>query len=126
MSERGQLEVQVQRWTAAGIIDAETALRIIAFEAGQQRRASLRWPVFLAMAFGGILLAAGVTLFVAAHWGELSPLERFSLVLFLWAFFPLAGPLFATLSPPLRLPCTRWGRRRSVVRFSSRLRSSIS
>ncbi|HEY4711011.1 MAG TPA: DUF2157 domain-containing protein [Candidatus Acidoferrales bacterium] len=101
MSERGQLEVQVQRWTAAGIIDAETALRIIAFEAGQQRRLSLRWPVFLAMAFGGILLAAGVTLFVAAHWDELSPLERFSLVLFLVGIFHLGGALLANRFPAL-------------------------
>jgi uncharacterized membrane protein len=101
MSERGQLEVQVQRWTEAGIIDAEAAARIIAFEAGQQRRASLRWPVFLAMAFGGILLAAGITLFVAAHWDELSPLERFSLVLFLVAIFHLGGALLANRFPPL-------------------------
>jgi len=101
MSERGQLEVQVQRWTEAGIIDAEAAARIIAFEAGQQRRASLRWPVFLAMAFGGILLAAGITLFVAAHWDELSPLERFSLALFLVAIFHLGGALLANRFPPL-------------------------
>jgi uncharacterized membrane protein len=101
MSERGQLEAQVQRWTEAGIIDADAAARIIAFEAGQQRRASLRWPVFLAMAFGGILLAAGVTLFVAAHWGELSPLERFSLVLFLVGIFHLGGALLANRFPPL-------------------------
>ena len=101
MSERGQLDVQVQRWTEAGIIDAEAAARIIAFEAGQQRRASLRWPVFLAMAFGGILLAAGITLFVAAHWDELSPLERFSLVLFLVAIFHLGGALLANRFPPL-------------------------
>jgi uncharacterized membrane protein len=101
MSERDQPEVQVQRWTEAGIIDAETAARIIAFEAGQQRRASLRWPVFLAMAFGGILLAAGVTLFVAAHWDELSPLERFSLVLFLVGIFHLGGAVLANRFPPL-------------------------
>ena len=101
MSERGQLEVQVQRWTEAGIIDAEAAARIIAFEAGQQRRASLRWTVFLAMAFGGILMAAGITLFVAAHWDELSPLERFSLVLFLVAIFHLGGALLANRFPPL-------------------------
>jgi uncharacterized membrane protein len=101
MSERGQLEVQVQRWTEAGIIDAEAARRIIAFEAGQHRRASLRWPVFLAMAFGGILVAAGVTLFVAAHWGELSPLERFLLVLFLVAVFHLGGALLANRFPAL-------------------------
>ena len=101
MNPRVQLELQVQRWTEAGIIDAEAAGRIIAFEAGQQRRASLRWPVFLAMAFGGILVAAGVTLFVAAHWNELSPVLRFSLVLFLVGIFHVGGALLANRFPPL-------------------------
>jgi uncharacterized membrane protein len=101
VNQRGQLEAQAQRWTEAGIIDAEAAARIIAFEAGQERRATLRWPVYLAMVFGGILVAAGVTLFVAAHWSELSPAARFSLVLLLVGLFHVGGALLANRFPAL-------------------------
>jgi hypothetical protein len=101
VNQLGQLEAQVQRWTEAGVIDAQAAARIIAFETGRDRRAALRWPVFLAMAFGGILVAAGVTLFVAAHWSELSPAMRFSLVLLLVALFHVGGALLANRFPAL-------------------------
>jgi hypothetical protein len=43
--------------------------------------------VFLAMTFGGILCAAAITLFVAAHWEQLSPASRLSLVLAMVALF---------------------------------------
>ncbi len=76
-------------------------MRIIAFEAGEDRHATLRWPVVLAMAFGGILLAAGITLFVAAHWNELSPAMRFTLVLLMVAVFHGAGAVFAPRFPVL-------------------------
>jgi uncharacterized membrane protein len=80
-----QLEAKLQRWTEAGLIDAQSAARILVFERGQERRASLRWPIILAMVFGGILFAAGITLFVAALWIDLSPAVRFSLVLLMVA-----------------------------------------
>jgi hypothetical protein len=101
VNQLGQLEAQVRLWTEAGIIDAQAAARIITFETGRDRRATLRWPVFLAMAFGGILVAAGVTLFVAAHWSELSPAMRFSLVLLLVALFHVGGALLANRFPAL-------------------------
>jgi uncharacterized membrane protein len=101
MNQRTQLEAQVQRWTEAGLIDAQTGTRILAFEAGQERRASLRWPVLLAMIFGGILLGAGITLFVAAHWSELSPAERFSLMILMVGVFHVGGALLADRFPPL-------------------------
>jgi hypothetical protein len=44
---------------------------------------------------GGLLVGAGVLLFVAAHWDVLSPTERFTLVLSLVAFFHVAGALAA-------------------------------
>jgi uncharacterized membrane protein len=94
-------EVSVQRWTEAGLIDAQAAARILAFETGQDRRATLRWPVFLAMVFGGILFAAGITLFVAAHWSELSPAMRFSLVLLMTAVFHIGGSLLTDRFPSL-------------------------
>jgi uncharacterized membrane protein len=101
LNERTQLEARVQRWTEAGLIDAQAAARILAFEAGQERRATLRWPVFLALVFGGILLAAGVTLFVAAHWDELSPSMRFSLVLLLAGLFHVGGAILSDRFPAL-------------------------
>jgi uncharacterized membrane protein len=101
MNPRPSLADQAQRWTAAGLISAETAAKILAFEAGEDRRSTLRWPVFLAMIFGGILLAAGVTLFVAAHWSELSPASRFSLLLFMVAVFHIGGASLATRFPAL-------------------------
>jgi uncharacterized membrane protein len=101
LNERTQLEARVQRWTEAGLIDAQAAARILDFEAGQERRATLRWPVFLALVFGGILLAAGVTLFVAAHWDELSPAMRFSLVLLLVGLFHVGGAILSGRFPAL-------------------------
>lgn len=101
MSQHSQLEARVQRWIQSGLIDAPAGARIIAFEGTQERHATLRWPVFLAMVFGGILLAAGVTLFVAAHWSELSPAVRFSLVLLMTAIFHTGGALLAVRFPPL-------------------------
>jgi uncharacterized membrane protein len=98
---KSKLEEQAGRWVEAGIIDAAAGARIIEFESRQDRRATLRWPVYLAMAFGGILFAAGVTLFVAAHWADLSPVSRFSLVLLIGAVFHCSGALSSDRFPPL-------------------------
>src|SRR5215475_5261251 len=95
MKARAQLEEKVERWVAAGLIDGETRARILAYEQKQERHGTLQWPVFLALAFGGILLAAGVTLFVATHWAELSPSARFALVLLMVAVFHAGGVLTA-------------------------------
>lgn len=89
------VEKKLQRWLSAGVLDASTAARIRAFEESQRSTEGLRWPVLLALALGGILLCAGVLLFVAAHWDELSPAARFTLVLVLVGAFPIAGALTA-------------------------------
>jgi uncharacterized membrane protein len=91
VKERTQLEARIHRWVDAGLIDAHAGERIRAFESGEERKATLRWPVFLAMAFGGILFAAGTTLFVAAHWAEMSPGLRFSVVLLMVAILHGGG-----------------------------------
>lgn len=77
----------MQRWIDAGLIDVSTGSRVVEFEIGRERNASMRWPVLLALFFGALLLVAGVTLFVAAHWDELSPAERFSLQVLMVAAF---------------------------------------
>ncbi|HKV82889.1 MAG TPA: DUF2157 domain-containing protein [Candidatus Sulfotelmatobacter sp.] len=85
-----QLDQQLQRWTEAGVLDSLAAGRIRAFEAAREGPA-MRWPVVLAIAFGSIMVAAGVLLFVAAHWDELSPTQRFLLVVVVMVGFHLAG-----------------------------------
>jgi uncharacterized membrane protein len=87
------LEKRLKRWVSAGVVDASTVARIRTFEESQSSSERLRWPVLLAVALGGVLLCAGVLLFVSAHWDELSPAWRFTLVLILVAVFPIAGAL---------------------------------
>src|SRR5437660_9833146 len=92
---------RLEKWLSAGVVDATTATRIRTFEESQSPSERLRWPVLLAVALGGVLLCAGVLLFVAAHWDELSPTWRFTLVLFLGALFPIAGALTEERFPAL-------------------------
>jgi len=96
-------ELALERWRTAGIVDAATASRIREFEAGQEQPAQLRWPILIAIGFGALMLAAGVLLFVSAHWDELSPTGRFSLVLVLVAIFHVAGGVFADRFPALSI-----------------------
>lgn len=81
----------LERWHAAGFIDAETSDRIVAYEESEARPARLEWPVALALILGGIAIGAGLLLFVAANWQRLSPNTRFGIVLFLVALFHFAG-----------------------------------
>ena len=71
----------LRRWTLAGVLDAATADRIRDYEKTQEQSSGLRWQVMLALIFGAMLLAAGIALFVAAHWDELSPSSRFVIVI---------------------------------------------
>jgi uncharacterized membrane protein len=88
-----QLEQKLRRWTDAGLLDALSADRIRAFES-EQESPGTRWPVIFAITFGAIMVAAGVLLFVAAHWDDLSPTQRFLLVLVMIGGFHIAGGAF--------------------------------
>src|SRR3989442_15621170 len=81
----------LQRWLAARVIDGATAERVRAFEIDRERRGGRRWPVLLAWVFGGVLMCAGVLLFVAAHWDQMSPAARFALVLLMAGVFHAAA-----------------------------------
>lgn len=98
-------EEALQRWMNAGLIDQATARRIREFEASQEQPSGLRWQVLLALVFGAILLAAGIALFVAAHWDDISPLTRFVIVMFtlaaIHAIAVLVRERFATLATVL-------------------------
>ncbi len=55
----------------------------------------------LAIGLGGLLLSAGILLFVAAHWSALSPGARYGLLLGTVAGFHLVAALAAARSPAL-------------------------
>jgi len=95
------LEKSLEKWLAAGAIDQGAAQRIRMFEAERGSSERLRWPILLAVALGGILLCAGVLLFVSAHWDEISPGTRFALVLSMVALFPVCGALTSEKFPVL-------------------------
>jgi uncharacterized membrane protein len=94
------LESQLNRWQAAGVIDSVTATRIrayeTAFQSDQKKPAGLRWQGIVALTLGAILLACGVVLFVNAHWDEIGPFARFTLVLSMISVFHLGGAICRT------------------------------
>ena len=94
-------QASLERWRDAGLLDPSTVERIQAFEASHEKPGQLRWPVLIAVAFGALMLGAGVLLFVAAHWDELSPGSRFSLVLLMVAVFHIAGAFASAKFPAL-------------------------
>jgi uncharacterized membrane protein len=77
-----ELEASLDRWTQAALLNAEQAARIREFETAREPRRGTRVPILIGVAFGGIMLAAGVLLFVAAHWVDLSPAQRMTLLVF--------------------------------------------
>ena len=80
----------LDRWVDARLIDRITADRILRYEK-ESIKGKWKWPAVLAIAFGALMLCAGVLLFVAAHWDQLSPANRFTLVLGMVAIFHLAA-----------------------------------
>jgi uncharacterized membrane protein len=94
-------ESPLHRWVDAGLLDAAAAARIRAWEGERPGGRSLRWPAWLALGLGGLLLGAGILLFVAAHWDGLGPGQRFLLVLVVVGGLHLAGAFTADRSPGL-------------------------
>jgi uncharacterized membrane protein len=85
------LDALLNRWQEAGVLDAEAAHRIRAFELDLKRPTGLRWLGIVALVLGAILLACGVVLFVSAHWDDIGPGLRFALVVAMVAVFHLCG-----------------------------------
>ena len=79
------------RWIDAGLLDEQTAARIRAYEREHTGSTRLRWPIWIALTFGALMLCAGVLLFVSAHWDGLSPQARFALVVVLVSGFHIAA-----------------------------------
>lgn len=93
-------EKHVARWQAAGVIDPATAERIRAWELEHAPSQASRFGR-IAFAFGGLLLAAGVLLFVAANWDQMSPWSRFALLAVTVAVFHLGAAAIRPRSPAL-------------------------
>lgn len=101
MPAQTQFERKLSVWITDGVIDSSTADRIREYEAQHQKHA--RWLTILAVALGAVMLAGGILLFVAAHWDQLSPAERFSLVLAMCAAFHAAATFLPEDSDILRI-----------------------
>src|SRR5271157_2454652 len=86
-------ESLLTRWQSAGVLDAEAAGRIRAYESEQTRPSGLRWQGMVVLILGAILLACGVVLFVSANWDQIAPGARYSLVMAMMAVFHLGGGL---------------------------------
>jgi uncharacterized membrane protein len=93
-------EERVGRWVEAGVLEPTAADRIRAWEAAQPD-GTPGWPVRLALGLGGLLLCAGILLFVAAHWDALGPSARFALVLATVAAFHIGAAFAAERWPAL-------------------------
>jgi uncharacterized membrane protein len=86
-------ESLLTRWLKAGVLDAQAAERIRAYEAKQERPSGLRWQVLVALILGALLLGCGVVLFVSAHWDQLGPGARFAIVIAMVSVFHVGGAL---------------------------------
>ena len=98
---RNDWETHLEQWASAGLVDAAAAGQIRRWEADQARPGGLRWPIWLALAFGVLTLGAGVLLFVSAHWDELGRGQRMSLVVLMIAVFHAGGAAVAERFPSL-------------------------
>lgn len=97
----GSWQSALARWTTAGVVDAATAERIRAWEAEHGGAAGRSRIALIAFGLGGLLLIAGVLLYVAAHWDDLSPSGRFALVLTMIAAAHAGGAFAARSSAGL-------------------------
>jgi uncharacterized membrane protein len=97
------IEGLLSRWQSAGVLDAPAAARIRSYELEQKKPAGMRWEVLAALILGAILLACGVALFVSAHWEDLGPGARFSLIMAMVAAFHIGGALSRERFKPLSM-----------------------
>ena len=84
-------ESLINRWQTAGILDAEVAGRIRAWESERKRHHGMRWQGLVALILGAILLACGIALFVSAHWDQIGPGARFAVVIGMVSLFHIGG-----------------------------------
>ncbi|MCP4972338.1 MAG: DUF2157 domain-containing protein [Prochlorococcus sp.] len=100
--DRSQLlSNQLRRWLQAELIDADVAEAIQRWEDSQPNQSKhssgrhLAVPIRLSILLGSLLMAAGLLLFVSAHWDQMPPLWRVSLLLFIVIALHAGGAWFA-------------------------------
>lgn len=97
---RGGVARSIRDWQEAGLIDADLAERLRSHEA-TARPAHTGRLAMAAFGFGGLLIAAGVFLFVRANWQEWSPWSRFGVLLAAVAILHLGAAFGARFSRTL-------------------------
>ena len=101
MDPSKSLSDQLRRWLQAELIDADVAEAIQRWEdsqLNQSKHSSLRHltvPIRLSILLGSLLLAVGLLLFVSAHWDQMPPFWRVSLLLFIVIALHAGGAWFA-------------------------------
>ena len=101
MDPSKSLSDQLRRWLQAELIDADVAEAIQRWEDSQLKQSKhssvrhLAVPIRLSILLGSLLLAAGLLLFVSAHWDLMPPLWRVSLLLFIVIALHTGGAWFA-------------------------------
>ena len=101
MDPSKSLSDQLRRWLQAELIDADVAEAIQRWEdsqLNQSKHSSVRHltvPIRLSILLGSLLLAAGLLLFVSAHWDQMPPLWRVSLLLFIVIALHAGGAWFS-------------------------------
>ena len=101
MDPSKSLSDQLRRWLQAELIDADIAEAIQRWEdsqLNQSKHSSVRHltvPIRLTILLGSLLLAAGLLLFVSAHWDQMPPLWRVSLILFIVIALHAGGAWFS-------------------------------
>jgi len=97
---RHSVDKAIARWLQAGVIDSATAARLREHESTAAVPAAGRLAV-LAFGFGGLLVAAGVLLFVASHWIDLGPGARLGSVVAMAVLLHVAAGVAARRQPAL-------------------------
>ena len=101
MDPSKSLRDQLRRWLQAELIDADVAEAIQRWEdsqLNQSKHSSVRHltvPIRLSILLGSLLLAAGLLLSVSAHWDQMPPLWRVSLLLFIVIALHAGGAWFS-------------------------------
>ncbi|MBC7857156.1 MAG: DUF2157 domain-containing protein [Pirellulaceae bacterium] len=96
-------EKPLRRWVGASLLTQADSERIRDWEESRAPEGKLAWPVVAAIAFGVVLLGAGVLLFVSAHWDRLSPSARMALVCAMVGGFHAGAAYASTKFPALEI-----------------------